>query len=220
MTEAIFYLKTLKKLNARALGAVALCAILFCGTLPVAGCSGVSVAQDIVNWTPTLQSAVASVDATASVLDPAGAPIFTGATAGFDAASTILAAQAKAYLANPNANALTQLQTAVATFQQQVNAALLAAAGIADPASQQKALADIGAVGTIVSTILALVASISTKAQVTAMATASTVKLSQVDRYMDRSRAARILASHYGDSTGREQARVLVARADLGRAGF
>ena len=29
------------------------------------GCSGVTVAQDIVNWTPALQSAVATVDSTA-----------------------------------------------------------------------------------------------------------------------------------------------------------
>ena len=38
------------------------------------GCSGVSVAEDIVNWTPTLESAVATVDSTASLLAPADAP--------------------------------------------------------------------------------------------------------------------------------------------------
>jgi hypothetical protein len=37
--------------------------------LPLMGCSGTSVAQNIVNWTPALQSAVATVDSTATLLD-------------------------------------------------------------------------------------------------------------------------------------------------------
>ena len=52
------------------------------------GCAAASVAQDIVNWTPALQSAVATVDSTAALLAPADAPIFGAATAGFDAAPT------------------------------------------------------------------------------------------------------------------------------------
>lgn len=71
------------------------------------------MAQDIVNWTPALQSAVATVDSTASVLAPADAPAFTGATVGFDAASNLLVTQAKAYLANPTSTTLGQLQTQV-----------------------------------------------------------------------------------------------------------
>jgi len=51
--------------NAR-LGAWMLIALLI--PLPwMQGCSAVSVAQDIVNWTPALQSAVATVDTTASL---------------------------------------------------------------------------------------------------------------------------------------------------------
>ena len=122
------------------------------------------MAQDIVNWTPALQSAVATVDSTAALLAPADAPVFAAATVGFDAASNLLVAQAKAYLANPTAGVLAQLQTQVVTFQQQVNAALLQAAKIVNPASQQHALAAIQAVATVVSAILALVQSVSSKA--------------------------------------------------------
>ena len=68
------------------LGAWALIALLL--PLPfLGGCSGASVAQDIVNWTPTLQSAVDTVDSTAALLAPADAPVFAAATAGFNAAS-------------------------------------------------------------------------------------------------------------------------------------
>ena len=67
------------------------------------GCTATGVAQNIVNWMPALQSAVASVDSTAALLAPADAPIFTAATSGFDAASNLLVVQAKAYLANPSA---------------------------------------------------------------------------------------------------------------------
>jgi len=50
----------------------------------VSGCSETSVAQNIVNWTPGLESAVATVDSTAALLAPADAPVFAAATAGFD----------------------------------------------------------------------------------------------------------------------------------------
>jgi hypothetical protein len=163
------------------------------------GCSGISVAQDIVNWTPALQSAVATVDSTAALLAPADAPIFTAATTGFDAASNLLVAQAKAYLANPSAGALQLLQTQVVTFQQQVNSALLQAARIVDPNSQTHALTVIQAVATIVNTILALVASISSKAAVAHMSAQTGIKLAMLRPYLNNTRAAELIAAHYGE---------------------
>lgn len=201
------------------LGACALIALLLSAPFTT-GCSATSVAQNIVNWTPTLQSAVATVNATASVLDPAAAPIFTAATLGFDAASNALVAQAKAYLANPNASVLAQLQTAVVTFQQQVNAALLSVARIGNPASQQKALADINVVGTAVNAILALVTSISSKAAVAHMARQSTVKLAAVQPYMNQDRAAAIVALHYGEPIHMASAQLAQLEAGAIQAGF
>ena len=201
------------------LGAWMLIALLI--PLPwMQGCTATGVAQDIVNWTPALQSAVATVDSTAALLAPADAPIFASATAGFDAASNLLVAQAKAYLANPSASVLAQLQTQIVTLQQQVNAALLQAAKIVDPASQQHALAAIQAVGTIASAILALVASVSSKAAVAHMAAQTGVKLSMVRPYLDDSRAAEIVAAHYGEPVA--LARMQVAQAEQAEmnAGF
>jgi hypothetical protein len=201
------------------LGAWALVALLL--PLPfLGGCSGTSVAQDIVNWTPALQSAVATVNSTAALLAPADAPVFAAATAGFDAASNLLDSQAKAYLANPSASVLAQMQAQVVNLQQQVNAALLQAARIMDAGSQQHALAAIQAVGTIVSAILALVQSVSSKAAVAWMAADSTIKLASVRPFMDEGIAAGIVASHYGEPV--ELARVQVARAEYNemQAGF
>jgi hypothetical protein len=201
------------------LGVWALIALLL--PLPfVGGCSGVTIAQDIVNWTPALESAVATVDSAASLLAPADAPIFAVATVGFDAASSLLVAQAKAYLANPTASLLAQLQTQVVTFQQQVNAALLQAAKITNKASQQHALACIQGVATIVSTIFALVQSVSSKIAVAQMAAQSTIKLAAVLPYMDEGKAARIVAGHYGEPV--ELARMQVVNAEYAevRAGF
>jgi hypothetical protein len=201
------------------LGAWALIALLL--TLPfISGCSGTTVAQDIVNWTPALQSAVASVDSTAALLAAADAPIFASATAKFDAVSNLLATQAKAYLANPSASVLAELQAQVVAFQQQVNASLLQAARIVDPASQQHALAAIQAVGTIVSAILALVQSVSSKAAVAQMAAQSTIKLAQVRPYLSGPQAADIVAAHYGEPV--ELARIQMAQAeqDEAMAGF
>ena len=158
------------------LGCWALIALLL--QLPfVSGCNASTVAQNIVNWTPALQSAVATVNSTAALLDPADAPIFIAATAGFDAASNVLVAQAKAYLANPTASVLAQLQAAVVALQQQVNASLLHAARITNPLSQQRVLNAINAVATVVMAILALVASISSKADKARMAAQSSIKL-------------------------------------------
>jgi hypothetical protein len=192
------------------LGAWALIALLL--PMPVlSGCSGTKVAQDIVNWTPALQSAVATVDSTVGLLAPADAPIFTAATLGFATASNLLVNQAKAYLANPSASTLAQVQTQVAAFEQQVNSALLQTAKIVDPASQKHALAAVQGVGTIVSALLALVQSISTKTAVAQMAAQSTIKLAAVEPYSNRSQAAQTIAAHYGESF--ELARMQMAQA-------
>ena len=184
------------------------------------GCTATSVAENIVNWTPALQSAVATVDSTAALLAPADAPIFAASTVGFDVASNLLAAQAKAYLANPSASVLAQLQNQIVTFQQQVNTALLQAARIVDQKSQQHALAAIQGVGTIVTAILALVESISSKAQVAQMAAESGVKLAAVEPYLDEGRAAEIVATHYGEPVEVAHAQVAQAERAEMSAGF
>ena len=199
------------------LGVWALIALLLPFT---AGCSGTSVAQNIVNWTPTLQSAVATVDSTATLLDPLGAPIFTAATVGFDAASNLLVAQAKAYLANPTAPVLAQLQAAAVAFQQQVNVSLLQAAKITNPNSQQHVLNAINAVATVVIAMLALVSSISSKAAVAQMAAQSHLKLAAVRPYLDEDKAAAMVASHYGEPVEWARAQVTQVELSAAQAGF
>jgi hypothetical protein len=201
------------------LGAWALIALLL--PLPfMGGCTGTTVAQDIVNWTPALESAVAAVDSTAALLAPSDAPVFAAATSGFNAASNLLVAQAKAYLVNPSAGTLAQMQSQVVILQQQVNVALLQAARIMDTASQQHALAAIQAVGTIVSAVLALVQSASSKAAVAQMAAASTIKLAAVRPYLNGTRAAGIVAAHYDEPVALAQMQVAQAERDEIRAGF
>jgi len=147
-------------------------------------------------------------------------PVFAEATAGFDAASNLLVAQAKAYLANPTAGVLAQLQSAVAIFQQQVNASLLSAAKITNAGSQQHVLNAINAVGTVVAAMLALVSSISSKADVARMAAQSTIKLASVRPYLDQRQAAVMVASHYGEPVELAQAQVAQANVSLAQAGF
>ncbi len=201
------------------LGCWALIALLL--PLPfMTGCSGASVAQDIVNWTPTLQSAVATVDSTAALLAPADAPIFAAATVGFDTASNLLVTQAKAYLANPSASLLAQIQTQIVTFQQQVNASLLQTARIANPASQKHALSAIQEVATVVSAMLSLVQSVSSKAAVAQMAAHSTIKLAAVAPYVDQTQAAQAVAAHYAEPLGLARTQVAQAEQSQALAGF
>ena len=184
------------------------------------GCTKEQVARDIVNWTPTLQSAVATVDSTAAVLDPAAAPVFMAATSGFDAASNLLAVQARAYLAHPTAGVLAQLQAQVVDLQQQVSASLLAAARIVNPASQQHAMAALQAVATIITAILGLVQSISSKVDVARMAGGTAIKTAAVFRYVDGSRSAEIVAAHYGESRQLARRQMEATEAMQAAAGF
>jgi hypothetical protein len=201
------------------LGAWALIALLM--PLPfMGGCSATTVAQNIVDWTPALQSAVNSVDSAGAVLSPGDEPVFAAATAGFDAAATLLITQAKAYLANPTAGTLAQMQTQVVVLQQQVNTAMLQAARIVNPASQQHALAAIQAVETVVTVMLALVQSVSSKAAVAEMAAASTVKMRNVLPLVDRRQAIKMVARHYDEPVTLAQVQMAqVERLETG-AGF
>ncbi|HEX4757195.1 MAG TPA: hypothetical protein VH308_04400 [Terracidiphilus sp.] len=201
------------------LGAWALIALLM--PLPfTSGCSEITVAQDIVNWTPALQSSVATLDSTGAVLSPADAPVFAAATAGFDAAAILLTAQAKAYLANPSAGTLQQMQSQIVVLQQQVNVAMLQAARIVNPSSQQHVLVAIQAVGTVVSAILSLVQSVSSKAAVAQMVAGSTIKISAVRAYMNGGAAAEIVAAHYGEPVAVARVQVEQAEDNAIRAGF
>ena len=136
------------------------------------------------------------------------------------AATTLLITQAKAYLANPSAGTLAQMQVQVVVLQQQVNTAMLRAARIVNPASQQHALAAIQAVGTVVTVMLSLVQSVSSKAAVAQMAAAATVKMSDVLPWVDEQQAAEMVAVHYGEPVVVAQIQVAqVERVETG-AGF
>ena len=184
------------------------------------GCTAAGAAQNIVNWTPALQSAVAAVDSTGALLAPSDAPAFAKATADFDTDSNVLVAQAKSYLANPTAGTLAQLQNQVVVLQQQVNVALLQASRIMDSASQQHAMAAIQAVSVIVTAILSIVQSASSKTEVARMASHSTIKRAAVEPYMDQSQAARIVASHYGEPVQLAEEQVAQAQQEAFAAGF
>ena len=201
------------------LGAWALIALML--PLPFStGCSVVTVAQDIVNWTPALQSAVATVDSTAALLAPVDAPIFTAATIGFDVASNLLVAQARAYLANPSGSILAKIQSQIVTFQQQVNSSLLQAAKIGNTASQKHALSAIQAVSTVVSAMLALVQSNSSKSAIAQMAAHSAIKLATVEPYLDHTQAAQAVAAHYREPLASARMQVAQAVRSESLAGF
>jgi hypothetical protein len=199
------------------LGAWMLVALLLPWTM---GCSQSDVAQQIVNWTPALEAAVAAVNGTVSVLDPAEAQALASATRDFDATAKVLEAQAKAYLANKNAGTLAQMQASVVALEQQVNTSLLEAAKIKNPASQQRALNGINAVGTAVLAILALVQSVSSQKQVAQMASSAPVKLAQVEGWRNRRQSVALVAGHYGVSETEARQQVDEAETAAMQSGF
>jgi hypothetical protein len=179
------------------LGAWALIAILTFGLMPTVGCSGTTVAQNIVNWTPTIISAADTIDATVATLDPANAVLIALAGTTFDAAAMLVVNQAKTYLANPTASALQQLQAQALAFQSNVNTALLQAARITNPASQQKITVAINAAVTGISAILAIITTI--KGSTLTPASVTAPKMAQVLPLIDERKSIALVAQHYGE---------------------
>ncbi len=201
------------------LGAIALIAILIGFMIPAAGCSGETIAQDIVNWTPSLQSTAATAAAAVSLLQPQDAALVGISLAAFNGAATLVVAEAKAYLANPNATLLQQLQMAVVTFQQEVNTSILNAAKIVNPQSQQLVMAALNSVATVINSIFALITQIKGNT-VAALATSSTITLASIRRYSDEKRSAAMVAEHYGEPAYAAHVQIAYAQQQIAAAGF
>lgn len=154
------------------LGALACSLLLVAATFGAAGCTQqqkISVAQEIVNWTPAFISTADTVNASIMALDPATIAILGPITAAVNAFGPEFQKAAQSYLANPGQTTLQVLQSLVTQIQQDTNSALLSAAKITNPASQATATRQINLLATIANTLLSLVQSISSKQQIAAM---------------------------------------------------
>ena len=177
------------------LGAWALIAVLMLGIVPTVGCSAQSVAQRIVNWTPVIDSGVATLGTLAAQLAPQDAILIQAGVTAITTGQDLLDKQAKAYLANPTAGVLAQLQAQAVTFQQDVNRTVLEASLITNTAMQQKILAAIQMVATGATAVLALLQTIKGN---TLTIQAGTVTTSQVLPYFDEQRSVDLVAQHEG----------------------
>jgi hypothetical protein len=202
------------------IGALALISLVLVGTLPVVGCNATTAAEDIVAWTPTVISTANTVGATVSLLAPQDAVIIAAAVAGFDAAAQLFSNQAQTYLKNPGASALQQLQAQVLAFQQNVNSALLQAAKIVDPASQQKIMVAIQGLATALTAVLGLISTIKGNTVSPAAITAPAIKTSEVLPLMNRDLVLKEIAAHYGESTEQAAIQLDGMQARLAAVGF
>lgn len=197
------------------LGVLMLVSIVLMGSM--VGCTGPQVAQNIVNWTPTIISTANEVGAVVSVLDPASAVVIGPAVAGFDAVAQTVANQAQAYLDHPTVTALQALQVQVAAFQQSVSKAVLESLKIVNPASQQQVLVAIQALSVGVNAVLALIASIKGN---TVAAAHDAVKVAQLEPYLDRKQVVAMVAAHYDESDAEASLQVDWSEGKLAAAGF
>lgn len=159
--------------------------------LTTSGCTQaqkVSVAQEIVNWTPALTSAIDTIGGVVDTLEPGVALIVDPFVAGVNALSPQFVTAANNYLANPTQTNIQVLQGLIVQIQNSVNTSLslLQALKVSNPASQQKAILAVNGFGTIVNTLLGLIQGISSHAQVAAMSAAVTVHLATVQGVLDR----------------------------------
>jgi len=185
----------------------------------MSACSGVTIAQDIVNWTPTVVSTATTIGQVVASLDPAEATIIAAATTGFVAAADLFSNQAKTYLANPTASALQQLQAQILGFQQNVNAALLQAVKIVNPASQQRIMLAIQGLATALTAVLALISTIKGNT-LSVGVIAAPIKVSMVEPLMNQQEQIRMIAAHYGTSEKQAQIQITFAQQQLSAVGL
>ena len=81
-------------------------------------------------------------------------------------------------------------------------------------------LSAVNAVATIANSILALVESVSTKAQIAHMAATASVKLAAVEPLRNNDEAVKLVAAHYKLSFTRAQKEVSKTKAAMVAAGF
>lgn len=166
-------------------------AALIAATLLVTGCTPaqqqttVQVVSRIDAYMPTVINAADTVAATVSMLLPADALLIQVSDTAFDTAAATLAALCKSYLANPSANVLAQIQTAIDTLQQQVSAATLKAVGIKDAQSQQLAIAALKGLLTAVSFVFGLISQTQTTAQLIQLRDENRIRLATIRPYLD-----------------------------------
>src|ERR1035437_634784 len=189
--------------HSRTLGVWALI-LLMCMIPFQTACNGATVAQQIVNWMPTVISSAQSLDAVAATLDPAQAVIIIPAGIAFIAVANLVNNQAKTYLANPNATNLQQLQAQALAFQTNVTSALMNSVRIINPGSQQQILAFLNAAITGISAVLALIMNVKGSSLTPASVTAP--KLAAIIPLMNQGESVALIAQHENIST--EQANV------------
>ena len=199
------------------LGAWALISVLMLGIVPTVGCSGQSVAQQIVGWTPFIDSAVSTLGSLAAQLAPQDAILIQAGVTAITTGQNLLDKEAQAYLANPTAGVLAQLQAQAVTFQQDVNAAVLAALKITNADSQKRIIAQIQVVLTGATAVLALLQTIKGS---TLTIPATTVTTAEVLPYLDEQRSVDIVAQHDGVPEFVASFRVHQAEQSLAAAGL
>lgn len=187
------------------LGAWALISLLCLAVVPIVGCNGATVAQDIVNWTPTIDASLTTLGSVAAGLAPQDAAIILPVVSGLVAGQNLLSAQAKVYLSNPTAPALQQLQAQALAFQSNVTDAVLNAVKVTNPASQQKVLNALNGAVTGISAILALIQTVKGNSLTPTSVTAP--KVVQAMLLINQRQSVSIIANHYGIS--QEQALVV-----------
>jgi hypothetical protein len=188
------------------LGAIMLCVLVISAMMPMSGCTQqqkISVAQEIVNWTPVFISTADTVNSAIESLDPGTVFILGPLTLAINAFGPQLQEAAQNYLNNPSQTTLQVLQALVTQIQQNVSATLLTAAKITNPNSQATATKQINLLATVANTILALVQTLSSKGQVAVMASHAPIKLAMVRRLLDE-RAMHVAANQVSRDLGFE----------------
>jgi hypothetical protein len=126
------------KVRSNGMSIIALVMMTCISVLSVVGCTPaqkqtvLQIVTAINSHVPEVVAAAATVSATLAALTPADAMVIGVAIGAFDVLASSIQALTAAYIANPNATTLQQIQTAINTLEAQASTASLNALGIKD----------------------------------------------------------------------------------------
>jgi hypothetical protein len=175
----------------QALAVAAMCGSVLVSSCLVEGCTPaqkqttLQVVTAINQHIPEVVAAADTVAATVELLDPASAALLSVGDATFDTLAKTLQVLTAAYIANPNASTLQQIQTAINTLESNINTATLNAVGIKDVESQRLAVAALHGLLTVVTIVFGMIAPTESVTMLYQLRSTGTIHLAQVRPYMD-----------------------------------
>jgi hypothetical protein len=172
-----------------------LCVPMFTGCTPAQQQTTLQIVTAINGKIPEIVAGADTVAATIEMLAPSDAALIATCDVGFDTLAKSLQAMTAAYIANPSATTLQQIQSALNALIGSITTATLNVDGIKDPESLRLAKAALSQFSTAVTFAFALIAPTESHAALLELQRTHAIQVAVLRRNLDEPKLRRDLAA-------------------------